>query len=126
MSKYIDLYEAMDEDIALAGRERAAVVDALRWLDEHPDRVPGRTITESRYAAEARDRSLTYMRGFDAALIEFGATVTPDPVPTNTELIEKAIFDSMSTASIVTSVDVKILADRLDARGVKAPGGDDD
>lgn len=133
MSNYINLIGQITERLDVpCGNIRLGIHEALAYLDRNPDRAPGRTITRSEYrdtlkhAVKTSGYSDDWERGFCTGLSVSGVKVIPDPEPTNAELIEKAIFESMSSASIVTSVDVKILADRLDARGVKASGFDDD
>lgn len=128
MSKFIDLEPQVSDYYGTTpGQERrAGICDALRYLDSHPEHVPGRTMAESRYAAEGKGRSLTYMRGFDAALIELGATVIPDPEPTNLESISKLLAEFAElNASCGGEQGDHDLAEFLNARGVK-DGGDDE
>lgn len=44
MTNYIDLADAIFDDTPIAAFE--PLREALTWLDEHPDQVPGRTTTE--------------------------------------------------------------------------------
>lgn len=125
MSKYIDLYEAMDEDMGLTRREEAAAVDALSWLDENPDQVPGRTITRSEFNKAFSEWFDERDKARIVGIVErlFGITVIPDPEPTNAEvlrrLLEKAQKDNAAQS-------YTRFAEYLDNAGVKAPEGDDD
>ena len=122
--KYID---SLSEIHANTGGEvyRTEIAEILRYLDDHPE-LTGKTMTQSRYAAEGRDRSLTYMRGFDAALRETGTIVLPDPEPTNAEKLEAHLLDLLGVVEAVGNTGVHNMAYELDRAGVKAPGGDDE
>lgn len=41
--KYEDLHDRIADEI----HWDATVIDVLRWLDDHPDQAPGRTITKT-------------------------------------------------------------------------------
>ena len=43
--KYIDLHDEIADSI----HWDATVADTLKWLDDHPDQVPGRTVTASEF-----------------------------------------------------------------------------
>lgn len=124
MSKYIELFpEIVRMSMPDSGREGVAM--ALHWLDEHPDQVPGRTITRSEYrdtlngAVKVSGYGDDWERGFNTGLIVSGMKVVPDPEPSNAELIQKAVDEWEESGDRCS------LADWLDARGVKA-GGDDE
>lgn len=127
MSNYIDLEpQVSDYYGTIPGQERrAGICDALRYLDSHPDQVPGRTITES----ESKGLFDTARRGINhwPAALEFtGFTVVPDPEPTNAELIDELLAEfAHLNASCGGEQGDHDLAEFLDARGVKA-GGDDE
>lgn len=85
--KYIDLVERIkrDRDMGpLTGLDR--VTYTLRWLDDHPGQVPGRTITASEFD-EAVESCVTE----DATVpphtfaARLGVVCVPDPEPTNAE-----------------------------------------
>lgn len=126
--KYEDLYGPMinDETFDLTMIERMGALVALQWLDQNPDQVPGRTITES----ELKDLSHDYYssaRSIDAILSRLNITVVPDPKPTNVERLVEIIrengYDIRHNGNRSGPV---ALALELDSRGVKAPGGEDD
>lgn len=83
MSNFIDLEPQVSVYYGtIPGQERRArICDALRYLDSHPDQVPGRTITESELNEKWRG-----MTGSCADFAEsLGITVIPcpEPEPTN-------------------------------------------
>ena len=122
-----DKYEDLHDEIADSIHWDATVVDTLKWLDEHPNQAPGRTITESelrvvagRLFARWPDLGV-FMGHLQRELSELGITVTPDPEPTNAEKL----------AHYVRQMDLTPMSPNecgkwLDEQGVKAPGGDDD
>ena len=119
--KYTDLSEEITP-YGAAGSTHRGIDYALRWLDDHPDQVPGRTITASRFqsmvdACEFDDTGCVYPSMFAALL---GVETVPDPEPTNAE----KIIELMGKAP--ASFNHRDLAKWLDEAGVKAPGGDDD
>lgn len=95
MSKYIDLGPRVAEDTrkSLTSACHMVQLEALRWLDEHPDQTPGRTITEADYRQAMLDA--TEAEDFDTErfLQTLGITVVPDPEPTEESKIEKIILD---------------------------------
>ena len=121
--KYEDLHEPMvnDETFYLTPAERVGALVALQWLDQHPDQVPGRTITESEFKHAARRNQMGDSFGcYEGFLDDLGITVVPDPEPTNAEKINEA-YD-------VWDRDPQDLTfgEYLDRLGwVKAPGGDE-
>lgn len=118
--KYEDLYGPMinDETFDLTMTERMGAKITLQWLDEHPDRVPGRTMTES----EMEHKCATYGSAYETGFRQAGGVVIPDPEPTNVEKL-KAVLDAIGDS---TDGYREHLASRLDDAGVKAPGDDDD
>ncbi|MFE1082465.1 hypothetical protein [Brevibacterium sediminis] len=119
--KYIELKPQIASDYALVGATavQGGVGIALEWLDRHPDQVPGRTITESRVKEKLLRRGIEFVNGWPAAMIELGATVIPDPEPTNFERLEDLVDQWRKGPQY------KTLTQYLDDCGVKAPGGDE-
>ena len=131
--KYIDLEARVKSEVEASIIGEAYVRATLAWLDEHPDQVPGRTIAESelrvvagRLFARWPDLGV-FMGHLQRELSDLGITVVPDPEPTNAERLVEMIrgngYDIRHNGNRSGSV---ALALDLDARGVKAPGGDDD
>lgn len=97
---------------------------AMRWLQMHPDQVPGRTITVSEISKAFGPEYVAWAR---MCLARIGVTVVPDPEPTNAEKLAEAITNAAHGVGIgSTTANIKTIAERLDEAGVKAPGGDDD
>ena len=114
--KYIDLHDEIADSI----HWDATVADTLKWLDEHPDQVPGRTITESQIAEAFGDE---YHYWAKRRLSRIGITVVPDPEPTNAEKLE-ALYDQwLESDAPACRVSFHQF---MDDAGVKAPGGDDE
>lgn len=114
--KFEDLFPTIrdDEPFEFTRAELNGVRVALRWLDEHPDRAPGRTITES----ELKDLSHDYYssgRSVDAILSRLGVIVVPDPEPTNAEKLEAALRRCNYAGG------PEYIAQQLDEAGVTAP-----
>lgn len=128
--KYIDLRQAIFSDLRDRGRPIAVSIgDVLEWLDEHPDQVPGRTITESEWSEYVNSTNGKYLAGADL-LEKAGITVVPDPEPTNAEKLEALLEGGDINAQWGLRgggvMFARELAHALDEAGVKAPGGDDD
>lgn len=117
--KFIDLTDAIKVD---NGWTRTAIESILEWLDEHPDQVPGLTMTQSEMDRKCNIFGHEYLTGFTGA----GGRVVPDPKPTNVERWEKFICDWMDTQDEPIVFPVLAFTDHLDAAGIKAPGGDDE
>ncbi|MCF2588942.1 hypothetical protein [Brevibacterium sp. UCMA 11752] len=122
MSNYIDLEPQISDYYGtIPGQERrAGICDALRFLDSHPEHVPGRTITEGeldKIADECRidDTAVVYIDNFAKRL---GITVVPEPTEAEklAEIISEYTYNSEPQA----------LAEALVRAGVKAPGGESD
>ncbi len=119
MSKYIDLAQTIRNDGVEAYYDE--IVAVLCWLDNHPNRVPARTI-----AAGEVGRWSHLIRGDVEipSIIDFldavGMTVVPDPEPTNFERLEDLVDQWRKGPHY------KTLTQYLDDCGVKAPGGDDE
>ena len=120
--KYIDLHVEIADSI----HWDATVADTLKWLDEHPDRVPGRTITASEFD-EAVESCVTE----DATVpphtfaARLGVVCVPDPEPTNAELLVEDLA-GIYGANLTWTAKIAI-SEALAERGwVKAPGGDDE
>lgn len=124
--KYIDLEDRVFDEVANNSRTQCRRV--LAWLDDHPDRVPGRTITESEYEEIVGWCHSAYgvARGPLSAFGRRLVTVDPDPEPTNAELIDELLAEfAHLNASCGGEQGDHDLAEFLDARGVRA-GGDDE
>ena len=113
--KYIDLYETISDDMFIRPDEVSVSRCVLEWLDEHPDQVPKRTMTESE-VVEVFEASKSGGGATRTALIRHGIKVVPDPEPTNAEKLERIWADWDPTREGVWEF--------FDRRGVKAPGGD--
>ena len=82
--KYIDLTEEIwraDEGRTSFG----SVSMVLAYLDEHPERVPGRTMT----VGEMDHKCTTYGSAYETGFKQAGGQVVPDPEPTNAEKLEQ-------------------------------------
>jgi len=116
--KYIDLHDEIADSI----HWDATVADTLKWLDEHPDRAPARTITASEFD-EAVESCVTE----DATVpphtfaARLGVVCVPDPEPTNAEKLADYVRQIGRTA-----MSAEECGKWLDEQGVKAPGGDDE
>lgn len=117
--KYEDLHEPMvnDETFYLTPAERVGALVALQWLDQHPDQVPGLTITQS----EVEHKCATYGSAYETGFRQAGGVVIPDPEPTNFDLLKKFMTDIQKDGLSPDSA-----AEWLDFHGVKVPGGDDE
>ena len=122
-------YTGLTEEIWRADEGRTSfgsVEMVLDYLDTNPDRAPGRTMTES----GCRDlyHAAQYgVKAFRGELEDQGFAFIADPEPTNAEKLAKVIreigYDIRHNGRLSGS---NALALDLDARGVKAPGGDGD
>ena len=134
--KYIDLaqpiIDANDAEIDfMCSCYDRGVEAALEYFDEHPGQAPGRTITESE-AWDIAGRTFhrwgsveelaSHLRG---TFRQLGITVVPDPEPTNADKLAKEILASFNKCEFDLESSFEQMAKALDARGVKAPGGDD-
>lgn len=115
--KYIDLAERIIGNVEACSDYDNGVADALRWLDEHPEAVPGRTITESRIAKAFGAEYVAWAR---MCLARIGITVVPDPEPTNAEKLADYVRQINRTA-----MSAEECGKWLDAKGVQAPKGDE-
>lgn len=120
MSKYIDLAQTIRNDGIEAYYDE--IVAVLCWLDNHPNRVPARTI-----AAGEVGRWSHLIRGDVEipSIIDFldavGMTVVPDPEPTNKERL-KAILDGFMGDDVGICTEIAVY---LDGNGVTAPNSKD-
>lgn len=118
--KYIDLHDEIADSI----HWDATVADTLKWLDEHPDRVPGRTVTEQQliqlWQVTVEGRSID---DFAQELKDNGITVVPDPEPTNAELLVEDLA-GIYGANLPWTAKVAISEALIERGWVKAPGGD--
>lgn len=111
-----ELFPEIQDDGALefTRAELNGVRVALRWLDQHSDRVPGRTITQSRFNALS-DQYHVRLYSFQHMVDELGVIVVPDPEPTNAEKIEAALRRCNYAGG------PEYIAQQLDELGVTAP-----
>ncbi len=115
-AKYIDLKEELAHSVVV-GAGITAIRNILEWLDDHPDQVPGRTITESDLSEAVANSSQWTDEGFGRdVLSHFGIEVVPDPEPTNAERLETALLEAWDGHRSMSDV-----ADLLDLKGVRAP-----
>lgn len=124
MSKYIDLAEKLARMHDLRpGTIRVALGLLDKFAAEHPDQVPGRTITRTEFNKAFTEWFDERDKARIVGIIErlFGITVIPDPEPTNAELINEAYAVWDRDPQDFT------FGEYLDRLGyVKAPGGDDE
>lgn len=111
--KFIDLHDEIEDNL---GSTRAAIESILQWLDEHPDQVPGRTMTASEFGNYNTEAAGTYGDGFRAGFERAGGEVIPDPEPTNAEKWIKFCSSKMGLDLDPWQANV------LDKAGMKAPG----
>ena len=80
-SRYIDLADRIGEGAEYSNTTSfcLGIECALRWLDEHSDQAPGRTITESRYRALTDSDPEEYRSGFSDGFFFAGGCIVPDP-----------------------------------------------
>lgn len=114
--KYEDLHDRIADEI----HWDAAVVDVLRWLDNHRDQAPGRTLTRSDMVEAFGEE---YAGWATHRLARIGYTIAPDPEVTNVERLDRLLLDLELVADAKHR---SAIADALDSEGVKAPGGDDE
>lgn len=127
MSKYIDRADRIKNELIVPKADILFGIEyALRFLDDNPGQVPGRTITESDYS-DITEWARDYIdRGWEGrtVLADAGITIVPDPEPTNAELLAELIreigYDIRHNGRLSGS---NALALDLDSRGVKAAGG---
>ena len=113
MSKYDELLETITESEEIRSSVRYGVVLTLKYLDDHPDQAPGRTITRSEFNKVMDEGSSE-----EDMAARLGVTVVPDPEPTNAEKLE-LLWDEWAR---LPSYDDTKFTDYLDAHGVKADG----
>lgn len=119
MSTYMDLIDRISKDTGTpCGNIRLGMHEALDWLDQNPDQLPGRTIAASELEA-ALDATYTEERnafGNGAVLLaRYGITVVPDPEPTNAEKLAALLVRTYPSFSSHVAGE---LAEALIARGV--------
>ena len=128
MSKYIDLEPQVSDYYGTSpGQERrAGICDALRFLDSHPEQVPGRTITESelRRLIHKHLPDETTEEQLFMLMADLGITVVPDPdpEPTNAEKLT-SLYERWRQDTDGMGISVGAW---MEKHGVKAPGGDDE
>lgn len=126
--KYEDLIVDIEHDdtFDMTRSELVGARVALQWLDQNRDKVPGRTITESG-CHDLYHAAYYGAKAFRGELEDQGFAFIADPEPTNAEKLTKLIreigYDIRHNGNRSGPV---ALALDLDARGVKASGGDDE
>lgn len=124
--KYIDLANKIVESTGCVNTANLnmGIGHALRWLDDHPDQTPGRTITESQYStltAWAKGYSIYGWKGREM-LSDIGITIVDDPEPSNAE----KLTDELEAWGLTRS-EALDLGPWLAGQGwTKVPGGDDE
>lgn len=129
--KYIDLgpqiAEGTQRPLTSLAHERQ--LEALKWLDEHPDQVPGRSITRSEMRERMNENFTTKVRSIDveAYTESLGRIVVPDPEPMPTIEFARDIMRFESGDPDTKSVPhwaVNMASYLMDAGYVKAPEGE--
>lgn len=130
--KYEDLTTHLSDDLEPTIAGEAYIRNSLRWLDEHPDQVPGRTITErvkitdtEAYELYESARSFS-LDDFKLALESIdGIETVDDPEPTNAESIDNLLTEFANlNASCGGEQGDHDLAEFLDAHGVRVSSDD--
>lgn len=121
--KYIDLASLITDEIGGYQTEHAVT---LNWLDrlaaEHPDQVPGRTMTESEISKAFGTEYVAWAR---LCLARIGITVVPDPEPTNAELLARDLDELNRDGFLIHNRHKEMIANLLIERGwVKQAGGE--
>ncbi len=116
--KYIDLAPRISNESGAYHLRDTIIEGVLEWLDEHPDQVPGRTITESEISKAFGTEYVAFAR---LCLARICITVVPDPEPTDVEKITRLILENS------TDMDPKFIAEMLVENGVRPvkAGGDE-
>lgn len=122
VEKFADLTDAVGENIDTSDHGvRTGIEWTLEWLDEHPDRVPGRTMTESEYlsavdaAKEAAPNDLWWQ---GRAILSHAEVKIVDPEPTNAEKWKK-FCEGLGINLEPWQIDY--LSRHMDEAGVTAP-----
>lgn len=92
--KFIDLGPQIVKEaggLSLTSLAHEHQLRVLEWLDEHPDQVPGRTITRSDCQKLMDDTSMPYGVGFTDGFHQAGGSIVDDPEPTNEEKLSRDI-----------------------------------
>ena len=120
--KYIDLADRIGEGAEYSNTTSfcLGIECALRWLDEHPDQVPGRTLTRSDMVEAFGEE---YAGWATHRLARIGYTIVPDPEPEPTNADILADFVRQLSRTVMSAEEC---GKWLDERGVKALGGDDE
>ena len=120
--KYIDLADRIGEGAEYSNTASfcLGIECALRWLDEHPDQVPGRTLTRSDMVEAFGEE---YAGWATHRLARIGYTIVPDPEPEPTNADILADFVRQLSRTVMSAEEC---GKWLDEHGVKALGGDDD
>ena len=120
--KYEDLTTHLSDDLEPTIVGEAYIRNSLRWLDEHPDQVPGRTITErvkitDTEACELYESARSFsLDDFKLALESIdGIETVDDPEPTNAEKLEQ-LYRNWSQSTLNTP-----FGEWANSVGVKAP-----
>ena len=118
--KYIDLADRIGEGAEYSNTTSfcLGIECALRWLDEHPDQVPGRTLTRGDMVEAFGEE---YAEWATSRLARIGYTIVPDSEPTNAEKLN-SLYGEWADDPSPTKL---ALGEWLELRGVKALGGDE-
>ena len=122
--KYIDLLTKIARDKSLGGSHVRCARDVVEWLDDHPDQVPGRTITASEFD-EAVESCATedYTVPPHTFAARLGVVCVPDPELTNAELLVEDLA-GIYGANLPWTAKIAISEALVECGWVKAPGGD--
>lgn len=122
--KFIDLGPQIVKEtggLSLTSLAHEHQLRVLKWLDEHPDQVPGRTITRSDCQKLMDDTSMPYGVGFTDGFHQAGGSIVDDPEPTNEENLEQDLM----LAEVNAGSDPTAIARWLAGQGwTKAPEGE--
>lgn len=110
---------------------RTGIVEALHYLDGHPEVVPSSPAKPTITAGEVGRRS-HLVRGGNVetpSLVDFlealGIEVIPDPVPTNAERLAALMYEADEKDHSSVPGGWEHVAEFLDRAGVTAPGGEE-
>lgn len=115
--KYIHLASRISDDLEPTMAGEAYICNALRWLDLHPDQVPGLTMTET----EMEHKCATYGSSYETGFKQAGGVVIPPPLLTNSEKWQELLARYKDDATGLES-----FADWADRQGLKAPEATND
>ena len=124
--KYIGLYETISDDMFIRPDEVSVSRGVLEWLDEHPEQVPGQSITASEFD-EAVESCITE----DATVpphtfaARLGVVCVPDPDPEPTSADAKLEIEKIKLDERNKFID-ELLADAENEAWIARMGDDED